>query len=536
MQSLKDKVSIRKIKKALAQLPRGSGSAASNIAYDETMNRIRGQGKGFCDLAIATLAWVSLAMRPLTLRELQCALSVEPGDSTMDEADFVDEETLSAICAGLVVVDRESQIIRLAHYTTQEYFDNQKDVLFLDGQKLLAMTCLTYLSFDVFSNWQLERFGSYSWHSQPPGSLAARGEHETYAHYYPLLDYAASHWHIHAHSSQDPTIERLIMDYLKRTDNLAALLCLAGSYDDGWCLPRSFFVQSIHGLLVAAKYGFTNAIKALLHLEGYCTEDGSNVKAQALGIAAFSGQSSALRILLDGNTIATSAVSSALSLVYCSKIAPSRRCEVAEILLKHGADANTTSYELPLIHHASGRNDVQFAVLLLSHGADVELRARDGTTALHRAAAEGHSGDIVKVLLEKGLDINGRDNDGETALLTAIWNLGRLKPSERNHERVITQLLGLGASVYQSDSCGWTALHWAANYGALKIACQLLEAGADVNARNDDGETAADCPNSWEWGSMTKEERAECEEILERYSFYQSVEKSSAYDSDEDLC
>ncbi len=156
MKSLKDKISIRKVKEALAQLPKGSGSAASNIAYDETMNRIRGQEKGFRDLAIATLSWISLAKRPLTLRELQCALSVEPGDIAMDEANFVDEETLSSACAGLIVVDHESRIVRLAHYTTQEYFESQKDALFLDRQNLLAETCLTYLSFDVFSNWQFK--------------------------------------------------------------------------------------------------------------------------------------------------------------------------------------------------------------------------------------------------------------------------------------------------------------------------------------------------------------------------------------------
>ncbi len=132
IQSLKDKVSMRRVKEALAQLPRGSGSAASKIAYDETMKRIRGQEKGFCDLAIATLSWISLAKTPLILRELQCALSVEPGDTAMDEANFVDQETLSSVCVGLVVVDYESRIVRLAHYTTQEYFESQKEVLFLN--------------------------------------------------------------------------------------------------------------------------------------------------------------------------------------------------------------------------------------------------------------------------------------------------------------------------------------------------------------------------------------------------------------------
>ena len=323
MQSLKDKVSMRKMKEALAQLPRGSGSAASKIAYDETINRIKGQEKGLRELAIATLSWISLAIRPLSLRELQCALSIEPGDTELDEANFVDEETLSYVCAGLIVVDQESQIVRLAHYTTQEYFESQKSVLFLEEQKLLATTCLTYLSFDVFSGWQLAKDTLSQWLSKPPSFLRAHG------HDYPLLDYAVSYWHEHAHSSQDPVIQKLIINYLKRTDNLAVLFLFVGLDDDGRALAESFSTQSIHGLLIAAKYGFTDAVKTLLHLEGYCAEDRSRIKAQALNLAASFGQSSVVCILLDDNTIAPAEASSAQWCMYCRNILPPSCYEVA---------------------------------------------------------------------------------------------------------------------------------------------------------------------------------------------------------------
>ena len=541
MQSLKDKISIRKVKEALTQLPRGSGSAASKIAYDETMNRIRGQEKGFCDLAISTLAWISLAITPLTLRELQCALSVEPGDTAMDEADFVDEDTLSSVCAGLIVVDHESQIVRLAHYTTQEYFENQKDVLFPDKQKLLATTCLTYLSFDVFSNWQPDSGGSET--SIRLAELL-----------YPLLSYAACHWHKHANSSQDSTMQRLVIEFLDRPKNLAALLSFMYREYHNILRREPLFNERhlIHGLPIAARYGFTDAVKALLHLEGYCAEDRSIIKAQALGFAAFHGQSSAVRILLGGNTIAPAVVSSALRFMYSIDIAPPGRpggCEVAEILLNHGADPNTELiWKLefqPLIHLACKNNDVQLASLLLSHGADVELRDECDGTALHQVAARGHSGDIVKVLLENKLDIDARDIFGQTALLTAVRRSSAvrsasavIRPSskaQKNYRSLMTQLLECGASVDQPEIHGRTALYYAAAYGEVQIACQLLEAGADVNARNDSGKTAADRLDQWEWGSITGEERVNCIEILERYSFYQSGKKRAVWDSDEDL-
>ena len=74
MQSLKDKFTARKVREALARLPKGSGSTASNIVYDDTIKHIREQDNGFSDLAIATLSWISLAVRLLSLNELQLCL------------------------------------------------------------------------------------------------------------------------------------------------------------------------------------------------------------------------------------------------------------------------------------------------------------------------------------------------------------------------------------------------------------------------------------------------------------------------------
>ncbi len=379
---------------------------------------------------------------------------------------------------------------------------------------------MTYLSFDVFSNWRYED-GNSGWrHSQPPSSPAAFETNGSRSYFpcYPLLDYAARYWHEHAHRSQDPTVQRLIIKFLKRTENLAALLCLRGSYHDRWFLEKLFSTQIIHGLLIAARYGFTDAVKALLHLEGYCAEDRTRMKERAFRLAVAAHQSSVVRILLDVNSITPAAASQDIYHLYITDTAAPASHEVAEILLKHGTDPNKTLDGSPWIHFASRRNDVRYAELLLSHGADVELRDAKGRTALHCAAEAGQSGDIVKLLLEYKLDMNARTDRGETALLTAVRNsFGWIL---KDYRSLITQLLRCGASVNQSDIDGWTALHWAASEGIVQAACQLLEANADVNARNSDGDTAAGCLDRWKWGSITEEERAECEEILERYSFY----------------
>ena len=51
-------------------------------------------------------------------KELYHALAIEPGDKALN-TDNVDEvEDIISVCAGLVTVDEESNIIRLVHYTT----------------------------------------------------------------------------------------------------------------------------------------------------------------------------------------------------------------------------------------------------------------------------------------------------------------------------------------------------------------------------------------------------------------------------------
>ena len=57
-----------------------------------------------------------------------------------------------SVCAGLVAVDEASKIIRLVHYTTQEYFDRTRERWFPAAEANIATICVTYLSFDEFKS------------------------------------------------------------------------------------------------------------------------------------------------------------------------------------------------------------------------------------------------------------------------------------------------------------------------------------------------------------------------------------------------
>ncbi len=55
-----------------------------------------------------------------------------------------------SVCTGLVIVDKESNIIRLVHYTTQEYFKQTQKEWFPTTEAEITTICVTYLSFSVF--------------------------------------------------------------------------------------------------------------------------------------------------------------------------------------------------------------------------------------------------------------------------------------------------------------------------------------------------------------------------------------------------
>jgi len=55
---------------------------------------------------------MTLARRPLSVAELQHALAVLPGMTQMDTDYVTDEDVLISVCAGLVVADKEQNIVR----------------------------------------------------------------------------------------------------------------------------------------------------------------------------------------------------------------------------------------------------------------------------------------------------------------------------------------------------------------------------------------------------------------------------------------
>ena len=108
---------------------------------------------------------------------------------------------------------------------------------------------------------------------------------------------------------------------------------------------------------------------------------------------------------------------------------------------------------------------------LIAHGANVNVRGRDGFTPLHHAAY--YDTDNAQVLLDRGADINARQRSGETPLFIAV---------SRANVKTVRLLLGRGADanlpLQESDGTTYTPLNF-----AMQMSDFGHEAPKDFNAR-----------------------------------------------------
>jgi ankyrin repeat protein len=156
-----------------------------------------------------------------------------------------------------------------------------------------------------------------------------------------------------------------------------------------------------------------------------------------------------------------------------------------ELVLEKLSDAVEDNYYdqalLQLLAARIDHNDM--LVLLLKKGANIETRSLTNysQTALLVATSAGNH-IAVQLLLERGANVNATDAGGYTSLMYAV-NMG--------NEMMVNLMLQYEAlTEVKVISSGRTALGLAARFGHDAIVRLLLEHGAEVEAVDNDGETA----------------------------------------------
>lgn len=153
------------------------------------------------------------------------------------------------------------------------------------------------------------------------------------------------------------------------------------------------------------------------------------------------------------------------------------------------------------LQYAIEYGDVEMVKLLLQHGA--EINTIDGHqkswSPLHLAANYGHVG-IVKMLLQKGVDVFAQDYIGRMAIdlaqqhglgsRAASHQLLRKRCGNRKRHEDIVRLLLEPVTITFMDHIKRTGLQLAAIYSHEAVFRRLLDEGADIWVRDQNGRTA----------------------------------------------
>jgi ankyrin repeat protein len=111
-----------------------------------------------------------------------------------------------------------------------------------------------------------------------------------------------------------------------------------------------------------------------------------------------------------------------------------------------------------------------------------------------RAARAGDAA-VMRLLLEKGADPKLTTRDGTTALMLAAgigYRDKNTRGSESEALEALTVSIEAGFDLRQPNTRGETPLHGAASRGADTIVQDLVDHGADVNAKSKQGFTPVD--------------------------------------------
>lgn len=383
VQSLATKNTLKKVRKALNDLPE-----ELDEIYDAALERIQNQHKDRSELAIRMLSWITYALRPLTVGEIQHAMAImdlEPDETCLDEEDLPSQALLITVCGGILTIDQESNVIRLIHYTTQEYFERHRREIFPDAQLNISRACIQYLSMDPFKE----------------GPCTTDTDMEDRLRVYKLLGYASHNWGNHAYGDPEEEIKGEVQEFFNHSSLLSSTVQAMYSLNSRHSEWSQAFPSEVPGIVIAAEFGLTVLADMMLQLGNSIEGKGSDMQT-ALHLAARKGHEA-----------------------------------FVQLMLAAGADVVAQdNISWTALDHAASNGHEAIVKLLLAAGASVEAKGELGSAALCYAAFNGHEA-VIKLLLAAGADVEVKDGFGRGALHWA---------SDKGYEGVIKLLLAAGAS------------------------------------------------------------------------------------------
>ncbi|KAL9473864.1 hypothetical protein ACSS6W_008244 [Trichoderma asperelloides] len=411
-------------------------------AYEKILSRSRNfeEAKKLLHIVVA-------AARPLTLSEMNLALTLRSHHQSYDKLDLKSEErfreNVRDLC-GLFIAIINSKIY-LLHQTAKEFLvqtnsANVSEPIYAnlkwkhslwpqESHHILAKICIWHLLFTEFG----------AQYPDGEGMISQCTDNSVF------LDYSAKHWTTHVRESRIDVKNSLSQSILKLCDeNSNTCLLWLKIY---WRITNTDFPRSFTALMIASYFGLTTVIKLLLKFDGtdLNSKDGTYERS-ALSWAAGNGYHVAVKLLIKGGR---------------------SRWKGIKLPFKAGAQVDSVDqHHLTPLSYAVLNGHVAAAKLLLKAGARVNTRDSIGGTPLSYAVCNGHE-HMVNLLLKKETIVDSEDDMSAGLLLSA---------AEKGHEGIVKLLLDRGrVDPNSKDKDGNTPLYLAVKNGHRPIIELLLE-------------------------------------------------------------
>ncbi|KAI4238113.1 MAG: hypothetical protein LQ352_007898, partial [Teloschistes flavicans] len=376
---------------ALQKLPKESD--VLDKAYRDALVRIEEQMPERHQLAKQILYWIVYAARQLSASELQEALAVEEGTSELDEENKPDLDEMISVCMGLVTIDPYSNVIRLVHYTTQEFLENLPDWAQL-AHSAITKTCLAYLAFKICEAGFLD---------------------EDFFRIHSLSRYACDYWYTHAESCWNESIEALALAFVEEERKIVLYCDICHDlkrlfrYDD-YVAPSWTGLRAIHW----AAYAGSEKIVSKLLENGHDPRLIDDRGGTPLMYAALGGNEAVSKTLLEMPDIDVNVTDNAGNTPLCLAARKGHEPVVRLLLEQQSVDVNLPAKDgyTPLIAAIVFRRPDTLVQLLTSIGnLDVNYVSRgvgwsNGLSTLHIACARARNTTIRILLKRKDILVN----------------------------------------------------------------------------------------------------------------------------------
>ena len=445
-----------------------------DATYERILQMISAKPRAQRELARRALVWIAYARKPLSIRDLAFAISIEMDTKSLEDlkSSTPTEKAILNACANLVSVDQGEKRVRFVHFSVQEFLTSHRSTTlgigYEVGHREIAQACMILLTL-----------------------FPKRRDFKSWLHVY-AYDYAFDEWPHHLLAGNlgslrvDDQIVTLALLFFKRspmllTKNLYVLE------------PPSFnSVQTYHkfsppvlGLifdLPGPQSGQSQADKAV-YKDSYCMVLSNDKLAIHYAVAVLDSVP-VVRRLYSHDYVLNYAYSDpdgdvrGLLWLQASPLYSVQSTQMARYLLDNGISLEPRHLRSkiidPLTCLAESWSEECFQ-LLLDRVVDTDAgRLMDAL----QAAVLHHNMGVIPLLLDKGANINAQcgEDSNDNVLQTAITDYN-------SKVEVIRLLLDKGAEVNAQGGKYGNALQTAALHGKIGVTRLLLDKGADVNAQ-----------------------------------------------------